>query len=178
MQTLLRLSPKSLSYKKSLESLLKKIHPNMLSPQELQSNTKLYQLVLLIGKCQDFLYDLYAPDYKIREKNVKFLLGFNQEKNITIKNVDLASAYKNISFVLDYYIGKKINLRDLPVKKVPSKNEYDDYFELLLVLKERVYSTKATSYVVQKGKNARIGRLIHDAWAFKTYFKNLLVKLV
>ena len=149
---------------------MRKISPSLKNYEELPKSTNgLYNLVLTIGKYQDTLYNWYAPapNYKPDENRIKYLLDID---NINSK-IDINRAYKNISTILSILqLVIKVNLPE----KV-KKSEYDDYFELLLIIHNKLYTnrlSKSHEITVVSKQDAKIGEVIHDAWSLNTYFTN------
>ena len=154
-------------YETHLQYTMALIKPSLKNYEELPKSTNgLYNLVLTIGKYQDTLYDWYAPKYTPNVNRITFLLDMD---NIN-SEIDIKQAYKKISTILSILqLVIKVNLPE----KV-KKSEYDDYFELLLIIHNNLYTNRLSPYeitVVSK-QDAKIGEVMHDAWALNTYFTN------
>ena len=153
-------------YETHLQYTMSIINPSLKNYEELPISTRLYELVLTIGKYQDTLYDWYAPNYNSDENRIKYLLDMDD----TESEIDINRAYKKISTILSIL---QLVIKVDPPKKV-KKSEYDDYFELLLIIHNNLYTNRLSPYeitVVSK-QDAKIGEVMHDAWALNTYFTN------
>ena len=161
------MAPPSLPYGTHLNDAMDIIKPSLKNYEELPISTNgLYELVLTIGKYQDTLYDWYAPNYNSDENRIKYLLDMDD----TESEIDINRAYKKISTILSIL---QLVIKVDPPKKV-KKSEYDDYFELLLIIHNNLYTNRLSPYeitVVSK-QDAKIGEVMHDAWALNTYFTN------
>ena len=161
------MAPPSPPYETHLQNTMAFIKSSLKNYEELPISTNgLYNLVLTIGKYQDTLYDWYAPKYKPDKTRIKYLLDMDD----TESEIDIKRAYKKISTILSILqLVIKVNLPE----KV-KKSEYDDYFELLLIIHNNLYTNRLSPYeitVVSK-QDAKIGEVMHDAWALNTYFTN------
>ena len=162
------MAPPSLPYGTHLNDAMDIIKPSLKNYEELPISTNgLYELVLTIGKYQDTLYDWYAPNYNSDENRIKYLLDMDD----TESEIDINRAYKKISTILSILqLVIKVNLPE----KV-KKSEYDDYFELLLIIHNNLYTNRLSEsheITVVSKQDAKIGEVMHDAWALNTYFTN------
>ena len=164
------MAPPSPPYETHLQNTMAFIKSSLKNYEELPISTNgLYELVLTIGKYQDTLYDWYAPNYNPDENRIKYLLDMDD----TESEIDIKRAYKKISTILSILqLVIKVNLPE----KV-KKSEYDDYFELLLIIHNKLYGERLSPYEItvvsdQKTKITKIGEVIHDAWSLNTYFTN------
>ena len=162
------MAPPSLPYGTHLNDAMDIIKPSLKNYEELPISTNgLYNLVLTIGKYQDTLYDWYAPNYNSDENRIKYLLDMDD----TESEIDINRAYKKISTILSILqLVIKVNLPE----KV-KKSEYDDYFELLLIIHNNLYTNRLSEsheITVVSKQDAKIGEVMHDAWALNTYFTN------
>ena len=162
------MAPPSLPYGTHLNDAMDIIKPSLKNYEELPISTNgLYELVLTIGKYQDTLYDWYAPNYNSDENRIKYLLDMDDIKS----EIDINRAYTKISTILSIL---QLVIKVDPPKEV-QKSEYDDYFELLLIIHNKLYTnrlSKSHEITVVSKQDAKIGEVIHDAWSLNTYFTN------
>lgn len=168
------LSPKKIiEYYNYLENLKKTIlyssggNAQFLRPHFLQKEPMIYNKILMIGACQDFAYDTYSPNYKF-DKNIldSEFINYTSIDKINVK--DTITKIKqflinNQPAIINKYNSEKdilaTEVKTQTIKATKKEiNLYDDYFEYLLI---KNFDNNFDDNI----------KLIHDAWALKTYYE-------